>query len=65
VDQKKIGAHCHENGIKFINANTKGLFGYNKDDVHAMISISFSILDKSSVILESIFESMIQMVKRL
>ncbi|CAF4907747.1 unnamed protein product, partial [Rotaria sp. Silwood2] len=26
-DQIKIGDYCHEHGIKFINANTKGLFG--------------------------------------
>ncbi|CAF3983972.1 unnamed protein product [Rotaria sordida] len=26
-NQVKIGDYCHEHGIKFVNANTKGLFG--------------------------------------
>ena len=26
-DQIVVGDYCHANGIKYINANTKGLFG--------------------------------------
>ncbi|CAF3847756.1 unnamed protein product [Rotaria sp. Silwood1] len=40
-DQIKIGDYCHQHGIKFINANTKGLFG----QIFCDFGLNFEVLD--------------------
>ncbi|CAF1279762.1 unnamed protein product [Rotaria sordida] len=40
-DQLKIGDYCHQHGIKFINANTKGLFG----QIFCDFGLNFQVLD--------------------
>ncbi|CAF3215764.1 unnamed protein product [Rotaria sp. Silwood2] len=40
-DQIKIGDYCHEHGINFINANTKGLFG----QIFCDFGRNFEVLD--------------------
>ncbi|CAF4263921.1 unnamed protein product, partial [Rotaria sordida] len=40
-NQVKIGDYCHEHGIKFVNANTKGLFG----QIFCDFGQNFKVLD--------------------
>ncbi|CAF3320403.1 unnamed protein product [Rotaria socialis] len=40
-EQLKVGKHCHEHKIKFVNANTKGLFG----QIFCDFGLDFEVID--------------------
>ncbi len=45
-EQEWVGEFCHNEGIKFIVADTRGLFGYDKLSVFRKSRIVFTVNDK-------------------